>query len=116
MVQKFTDIEAYADKNASSGTCNKANIFLGLNEYEMSSLLRASHFIDPVRFDLERYLLNIQSYTQLIDFNILLGLSLTFTSFTNDKNLVLIPGGGALPYKPIRDVPFFRVSFFSINS
>ena len=27
-----------------------------------------------------------------------------------------IPGGGALPYKPIRDVPFFRVSFFSINS
>ena len=27
------------------------------------------------------------------------------------------PGrGGALPYKPIRDVPFFRISFFSINS
>ena len=25
-------------------------------------------------------------------------------------------GGGALPYKRIRDVPFFRVSFFSINS
>ena len=24
--------------------------------------------------------------------------------------------GGALPYKPIRDVPFFRVSFFTINS
>ena len=24
--------------------------------------------------------------------------------------------GGALPYKPILDVPFFRVSFFSINS
>ena len=24
--------------------------------------------------------------------------------------------GGALPYKPIRDVPFFGVSFFSINS
>ena len=23
---------------------------------------------------------------------------------------------GALPYKPIRDVPFFRVSFFTINS
>ena len=23
---------------------------------------------------------------------------------------------GALPYKPIRDVPFFRVSVFSINS
>ena len=27
------------------------------------------------------------------------------------------PGwGGALPYKAIREVPFFRVSFFSINS
>ena len=28
------------------------------------------------------------------------------------------PGGGArgaLPYKPIRDMPFFRVSVFSIN-
>ena len=25
-------------------------------------------------------------------------------------------GGGALPYKPIWDMPFFRVSFFSINS
>ena len=25
-------------------------------------------------------------------------------------------GGGALPYKPIRDVPFFMVSSFSINS
>ena len=24
--------------------------------------------------------------------------------------------GGALPYKPIRDMPFFRVSFFSLNS
>ena len=23
---------------------------------------------------------------------------------------------GALPYKPKRDVPFFRLSFFSINS
>ena len=25
-------------------------------------------------------------------------------------------GGGALPYKPIWDMPFFRVSCFSINS
>ena len=25
-------------------------------------------------------------------------------------------GRGALPYKPIRDLPFFRVSFFSLNS
>ena len=38
-----------------------------------------------------------------------------------DKDIVIeeyfVPGGGgALPYKPIRDVPFFRVSFFSINS
>ena len=25
-------------------------------------------------------------------------------------------GGGGLPYKVIRDVPFFKVSFFSLNS
>ena len=25
------------------------------------------------------------------------------------------PGGGALPYKSVRDVPFFRVSCFSLN-
>ena len=25
-------------------------------------------------------------------------------------------GGGGLLYKPIRDVPFLRVSFFSLNS
>ena len=30
--------------------------------------------------------------------------------------LIASLGGGALPYKPIPDVPFFRVSFFSINS
>ena len=33
------------------------------------------------------------------------------------KNPSGCPGeGGALPYKPMQDVPFFRVSFFSINS
>ena len=40
---------------------NKANIFLGLIEYELNSLLGASHLVDYVsvhiRFDLERYLL-----------------------------------------------------------
>ena len=29
---------------------------------------------------------------------------------------VMPGGGGALQYKPIWDVPFLRVSFFSINS
>ena len=42
---------------------NKANIFLGLIENELNSLLGASHFVDyisvHIRFDLERYLLNI---------------------------------------------------------
>ena len=42
---------------------NKANIFLGLIEYELNSLLGASHLVDyisvHIRFDLERYLLNI---------------------------------------------------------
>ena len=41
---------------------NKANIFLGLIEYELNSLLGASHVVDyisvHIRFDLERYLLN----------------------------------------------------------
>ena len=42
---------------------NEANIFLGLIEYELNSLLGASHLVDyisvHIRFDLERYLLNI---------------------------------------------------------
>ena len=39
---------------------NKANIFLGLIEYELNSLLGASHLVDYISvhilFDLERYL------------------------------------------------------------
>ena len=49
----------------SSRPSNKANIFLGLIEYELNSLLGASHLVDyisvHIRFDLERYLLNIAS-------------------------------------------------------
>ena len=41
---------------------NKANIFLVLIEYELSSLLGASHLVDygsvHIQFALERYLLN----------------------------------------------------------
>ena len=47
----------------SNSGYNKANIFLGLIEYELNSLLGASHFVDyisvHIRFDLERYLLII---------------------------------------------------------
>ena len=47
----------------SNSAYNKANIFLGLIEYELNSLLGASHLVDyisvHIRFDLERYLLNI---------------------------------------------------------
>ena len=46
---------------SSSGPSNKANIFLGLIEYELNSL--DSHLVDyisvHIRFDLERYLLII---------------------------------------------------------
>ena len=46
----------------SSRPSNKVNIFLGLIEYELNSLLGASHLVDyisvHIRFDLERYLLN----------------------------------------------------------
>ena len=45
---------------------NKANIILGLIEYELNSLLGASHRVDKksvhIRFDLERYLLNVTCY------------------------------------------------------
>ena len=45
---------------SSSGPCDKANIFLGLIEYELNSLIGASHLVDyisvHIRFDLERYL------------------------------------------------------------
>ena len=37
---------------------------------------------------------------------------LTYFCLNNKNNT----RGGALPYKPIWDMPFFRVSFFSINS
>ena len=47
---------------SSSGSYNRANIFLGLIEYELNSLLGALHLVDyisvHIRFDLERYLLN----------------------------------------------------------
>ena len=62
---QLTDTEACADECvlASSGAYNKANIFLGLIDYELNSLLGASHLVDyisvHIRFDLERYLLNI---------------------------------------------------------
>ena len=52
---------------SSSRPSNKANIFLGLIEYELNSLLGASHLVDyisvHIRFDLERYLLNIRQET-----------------------------------------------------
>ena len=47
----------------SNSPFNKANIFLGLIEYELNSLLGASHLVDyisvHIRFALERYLLII---------------------------------------------------------
>ena len=46
----------------SNSVYNKVNIFLGFIEYELNSLLGASHLVDyisvHIRFDLERYLLN----------------------------------------------------------
>ena len=50
----------------SNSPCNKANIFLGLIEYELNSLLGASHLVDyilvHIQFDLERYLLIMSIY------------------------------------------------------
>ena len=65
MVQKFTDTEACICQWMCFPS-NKANIFLGLIEYELNSLLGASHLVDyisvHIRFDLERYLLNIYQF------------------------------------------------------
>ena len=41
---------------------------------------------------------------------------LTYFCLDNKNNAQGGGGGGELPYKPIWDMPFFRVSFFSINS
>ena len=45
---------------SSSGPYNKADVFLDLIEYDLNSLLVASHLVDyisvHIRFDLERYL------------------------------------------------------------
>ena len=55
---------------SSSRPSNKANIFLGLIEYKLNSLLGASHFVDyisvHIRFDLERYLLNTINLHQIL--------------------------------------------------
>ena len=44
----------------------KQNVFLGFIEYELNSLLGASHLVDcvsvHVQFDLKRYLLNIWNF------------------------------------------------------
>ena len=49
----------------SNSVYNKANIFLCLIEYELNSLLGASHLVDyisvHIQFDLERYLLNMHT-------------------------------------------------------
>ena len=63
MVQTFTDTLRHMPMNVSSSEAyNEANIFLRLIEYELNSLLGASHLVDyipvHIRFDLERYLLN----------------------------------------------------------
>ena len=53
---------------SSSGSYIEANIFLGLIENELNSLLGAPHLVDyisvHIQFDLERYLLII--YQQLV--------------------------------------------------
>ena len=56
MGQELTDIKAYGalPMNVSSpGLYNKANIFLGLIEYELNSLLGASH--PPRRLHISPY-------------------------------------------------------------
>ena len=41
-----------------SGPCNKANMFLGLIEYELNSLRGAKYISVHILFNLERHLIN----------------------------------------------------------
>ena len=50
---------------SSSGPSNKANIFLGLIEYELNSLHLVDYISVHIQFDLERYLLIIFLLTGL---------------------------------------------------
>ena len=62
---QLTDTEAQADEFVLVlWSNNKANILLGLIEYELNSLLTASHFAVHIRFDLEKYLLIIVYQTK----------------------------------------------------
>ena len=71
---------------SSSRASNKANIFLGLIEYELNSLLGASHLIDyisvHIRFDLERYLLNVLKDPEMIEiYMFFIHIVITFQDF-----------------------------------
>ena len=52
---------------SSSEQYNKANTFLGLIKYELNSLVGVLHLVDyisvHIRFNLERYLLNMRLAT-----------------------------------------------------
>ena len=43
-------------------------------------------------------------------------MKLSIAESVPERASVHIRTGGGLPYKPIQDVPFFRVSFVSVNS
>ena len=71
---------------SSSRPSNKANIFLGLIEYELNSLLGASHLVDyisvHIHFDLERYLLIIYHKSRIFGYVLTnLGLKVVFIFF-----------------------------------
>ena len=63
MIYQVEGLSDWQRKLSLVESYNKANIFLGLIEYELNSLLGASYLVDyisvHIRFNLERYLLNI---------------------------------------------------------
>ena len=79
---------------SSSELYNKANIFLSLIEYELNSLLGA-YISVHIRFDLERYLLNIIFESVWLRFQLdmlgyFLNASLISYVFTNIYYLLLL--------------------------
>ena len=63
MIYQVKGLSDWQRKLSLVESSNEANIFVGLIEYELNSLLSASHLVDyisvHIRFDVERYLLNI---------------------------------------------------------
>ena len=90
----MTDAWTRASDDAFYEACNKANIFLGLIENKLNSVLDGLHLVDyisvHIRLDLERhqpiivFLHHVQSRCQMY-----VGLSRHFDAYSTDSNIMI---------------------------